>query len=309
MYLKLILLILLLMVNKYPSAYIYSHNGLGDNVAMNGAVHFLTDYYDKIFFLCKDTYIRQIEYLYKDYDNITVVGFPANNEYDYCKNFLKSKYKLSDIFICGNHKNYIESKITHPEIIKFRKDYNGNYDEYPSYSRYNGNHNNNIKLILPEFYWFIEMFYFDIGIPISIFFNNFKLSYNDEAMNLYNNISQYKIFFLHTSTSINYNFIDLSYYFDKYLNNDDYIFICVNKNYYDIFDTKYNIANQYLNLPTIFHYTEIMKNAYSIHISDSSISCLLLPLLKSSQIKTSDVNIYDRNTFNKIDIQGFIEKM
>lgn len=292
--------------NKLPSAYIYSHNGLGDNVSMNGAVHFLTDYYDKIFFLCKDTYIKQVEYLYRDYYNIIVIGFPASNELDYCKDFLKTKYELSDIFICGNHKNYLESKITHPEILKFRKEYNGNYNEYPSYSRYNSIYNLNIELILPEFYWFIEMFYFDIGIPISVFFNNFKLTYDIEAMKLYNNISQYKIFFLHTSTSNNFEFIDISYYFDKYLNDDNYIFICINKNYYDISHPKYNIANQYLNLPTIFHYAEVIKNAHSIHISDSSISCLLLPLLKSSQIKTNDVNIYDRITFNKLDIQEFM---
>jgi len=297
-----------LMNNKLSSAYILSHNGLGDNVAMIGAVHFLSKYYDKIFFLCKDIYFSQIEYLYRDYDNILVIEIPSYDECNYCKSFLESKFESSDIYICGNHKSYLESKITHPDILKFRKDYTDNYDEYPSYNIYKGNTNYSDNLIVPKFYWFIEMCYYDIGIPISAFFNNFQLSNDDEIITLYNNISQYKIIFLHTSTSSNSNFINISYYTDKFLNDDDYIFICVNKNYYDITNPKYNIANQYLNLSTIFHYIEIMKNATSIHISDSCFSCLLLPLMQSSQIKTNDINIYDRTTGNTIDLPVTLSK-
>ena len=38
-------------------AYLVSHNGLGDNLYMIGALHYLLLFYDELFFLCKDIYL------------------------------------------------------------------------------------------------------------------------------------------------------------------------------------------------------------------------------------------------------------
>ena len=286
------------------NVYLLSHNGLGDNVAMNGAVHFLTIYYDKVFFLCKDYNFRQIEFLYKDYDNIIPIPFDSNKEYESCKMFLQDKYTNSDVIICGCHKDYLKSKITHPLLLK-----------QPSYSY--------LKLF-PTFYWFIEMFYLDIGIPLSTYYDYYKLPEDVSIIGLYDDLSydftcispyvsktsltatssrlKYKILFFHTSTSNGPNVFDVSPLTDKYLNNEEYIFICANENLYPPNHHKFDIAQRYINLPTIFHYVEIIKNAEIIRITDSSISCMILPLIKSGEIKTRDIHIYNRLTSEILDI-------
>ena len=41
-------------ITKQKSAYFLSHNGLGDNITNIGAINFLLNYYETIYFLCKD---------------------------------------------------------------------------------------------------------------------------------------------------------------------------------------------------------------------------------------------------------------
>ena len=38
------------------SAFFLSHNGIGDNITNIGAINFLLQYYNSIYFLCKDIY-------------------------------------------------------------------------------------------------------------------------------------------------------------------------------------------------------------------------------------------------------------
>ena len=65
-------------------------------------------------------------------------------------------------------------------------------------------------------------------------------------------------------------------------------------------DDKYEIANKYVFLPTVFHYIEIIKNATYIHITDSCFSCMVIPLMYSFKLKCQDIHIYNRDTFEKI---------
>ena len=268
--------------SQEKNVYLLSHNGLGDNVAMNGAVHFLTKYYDKVYFLCKDIYIEQIEYLYKDYAGVVPIAFNSNNEYESCIMLLQDKYTNSDVIICGCHKNYLETKITHPLLL-----------EQPSCSYHK---------LFPTFYWFIEMFYLDIGIPLSTYYDYYKLPEDISIIDLYNDLSKYKIVFFHTSMSNGSNVIDTSLLTNKYLDNEEYIFICANENLYPHNHHKFDIAQRYIYLPTIFHYVEIIKNSTIIRITDSSISCMILPLIKSGEIKTRDIHIYNRLTGEILDI-------
>jgi len=281
---------------KLPSLCLLSHNGLGDMVSMIGAIHFLRNYYEKIYYICKYEHLNQVEYIYKNYNNIIIIPLQKDyNECQCCINILESKYNDSDILICGCHKEYLKQKITHPDIIEMNK--NLKYEEYPSYCNIK-NISTNIELKIPNFYWFIEMFYYDMGLPISVMHEYFNIDIDEEIINLYYNIKKFKIIFLHTSSSSHSIEINL----DNYKNNKEYLIICVNKNYYDMSDENFEIANKYINLSTIFHYIEIIKNAYSIHVTDSCFSCLLLPLLKNNEIKSKDVNIYNRETSERINI-------
>ena len=43
-------------IKKQKSAYFLSHNGLGDNITSIGSIIFLLQYYETIYFLCKNNY-------------------------------------------------------------------------------------------------------------------------------------------------------------------------------------------------------------------------------------------------------------
>jgi hypothetical protein len=295
-------------INRVKSAVVFSHNGLGDNVVMNGAIHFLTEYYDTIYFICKKVHYEHINFLYNDYPNIVVVPFIFPPEFmsQYeclnCKKIIDQHFTHSDVFICGYHKKYLESRVTQPHLLRIRENMQKKLSEYPSYNRdkiiYDG------PLNVPHFYWFIEMFYCDIGIPVSVFFDRFKYPSDNSIIKLYNNISQFKIIFLHTSSSSKNNYIDISSCKNTYLNDDDYLFVCCNQNFYDPVHPKFSLANQYINLPTIFHYIEVIKNAAIIYLTDSCISCMVLPLIRSGEIKTRDIHIFNRETNEEIDISS-----
>ena len=263
---------------KLNSAYILSHNGLGDNITMIGAIYFLLDYYENIFFLCKDIYYKQITYIYADNKNIKLIPFDSKNEEISCFNILTDKYIGSDIFICGIHKSYLKKKVTHPQLLSY-------------------NTNNFYKL--PDRFSFINMFYNDLGLDLSIFINKFNIKLDNVVLDLYKYISNYNdIIFIHSTSSI--IDIDLTNVIQKYINDKNSLIICVNKNVYPINHDKYEIANKYVFLPTVFHYIEIIKNATCIHITDSCFSCLVIPLMYSFKLKCQDVHIYHRETFEKI---------
>ena len=69
-------------MNKLPTAYFVSHNGLGDNITNSGAVNFLLQYYETIHFLCKDIYVKNIEHLFPD-SAVIPVPFDSNNEFNH----------------------------------------------------------------------------------------------------------------------------------------------------------------------------------------------------------------------------------
>ena len=54
------------------NAYLLSHNGLGDNLYMIGAVRFLLQYYENIYFLCKDIYYNNVTSFYKNNNNVVI---------------------------------------------------------------------------------------------------------------------------------------------------------------------------------------------------------------------------------------------
>ena len=115
---------------RVSSAYILSHSGLGDNVVMISCIHFLANFYDDVYYLCRCDHCKQMEYVYKPFPFIHIVPIPLVNSgesNDENKSFLLPKYENSDIFICGNHRCYLNSKITHPYLL----DYSLLYKDFP----------------------------------------------------------------------------------------------------------------------------------------------------------------------------------
>lgn len=71
--------------------YILSHNGLGDNITMIGAINFLLLHYNNIYFLCKDKYESNVKLLINS-KNIIIIPVVHRNVRSSCKNFITNVY-------------------------------------------------------------------------------------------------------------------------------------------------------------------------------------------------------------------------
>ena len=241
-------------------AYFLSHNGLGDNISNIGAVNFLLNYYDTIYFLCKDKYEENVKLFFIN-KNVITVPFNSTNEYSQCYKIIKDIQSTTDYdcFITGDCHTYVKSRITNKDVLNYKK--NNKYDIA---------------------YQHIKHFYDDIGLDLSIYVEYFKIDTTiSNDVNDINDIN-YKIIFLHTQGSNRQ--INLTHIINKYKNQNDYIIICANQNAYSEDNQKFFIANKYVNMKVVY-YINIMKSAEELHLINSCFSCIALPLMMRNEIK------------------------
>ena len=259
-------------MEKLSKAYFLSHNGLGDNITSIGAINFLSKYYNVIYFLCKDIHENNVRLLFQNNKSISIIPFNHADEFNQCKEILNNAInedKNINIFVSGIHKNYINSIISHQELINYQKT----------------NKNYTID------FGFIENFYKDINLDLSIYYEYFDIESSEISKELYKNIENYNIIFMHTKSSTNE--INLNEIIEKYINNNLYLIICANKNVYSEDNLKYNIANKFINIP-IQNYIDIIKNSKEIYVIDSCFSCIVYPLNKTNRLLASNVSIISR---------------
>jgi hypothetical protein len=250
-------------MNKLPTAYFVSHNGLGDNITNSSAVNFLLQYYDTIHFLCKDIYVKNIEYLFEN-KPVIIVSFDNKNEFVEIEMILSEV--TDDIFVSGFHKEYVTKRITHPDLLQYKQNDKG-FDVH---------------------YKHMREFYYDIGLDLSIYYEYFDIKSTDISKKYYESIKNYKIIFIHTKGTdreTNYDYI-----YEKYKNNKEYLVICTNKNMYDKDHEFYEIADKYVNLYVTW-YIDIIKQAELFYMINSCFSCILYPLIMTNQISKDKVTI------------------
>jgi hypothetical protein len=248
------------------NAYFLSHNGLGDNITNIGAVRFLLQYYDTIYFLCKDIYQENVRRLFVNQSVITI-PFDHTNEFVECKRIIENANYLDDLFISGVHKHRMVSRITHPELLQYRPQ-----NHYTLHYKH------------------ISDFYEDIGLDTTIYVSYFKIDSTEISERYYQEIQHYKIVFLHTKGSN--RSVNLSEIVDIFKPKDDYIIICANENVYDMSDPKHAIADNYVNIP-VADYIDIIQHSTNIYVINSCFSCIVYPLLLSNTIPSLNCNIYD----------------
>jgi hypothetical protein len=277
------------------NAHFLSHNGLGDNLYSIGALRFLLNYYEKIFFLCKDIYYENVKLFFLDTDRIICVPFDANNERRHCYNIISKFYNWNknDIFICGEyHKSYLRSKITNPAVINIK-----NADTPSTYTIY-------YDMITAANYNFIENFYKDINLDFSIFFKYWELPMTEMSKTLYETVKQYKIIFLQTTSSNNYK-LNITKLLDKYLYDEGSILISNDENLYNNraglphMNEKQRICEQFVK-NKIIYYLDTIINSSEIYIIDSCFVGIVLPLKKMNKLNASIVRIILRNKANNI---------
>lgn len=255
-------------MNSTKEAYFLSHNGLGDNITSIGAVRFLLNYYDRIYFLCRDIHLKNNKLLYNN-NKITVLPFDSRNEFNDCGKIIKSADEHADIFICGYHMSYLKSRITNPELI-------------------NRNKNDKHYTIV---YDFIRNFYYDIGLDLSIYCEYFLIESSDISKQLYGSVEQYNIIFLHTQSSS--GTINVSNIVEKYISDEKNIIICANTNFYQDDNSKHHLSKMFVNIP-VAHYIDILCRASAIYVVDSCFSTIILPLKMTNKLQANVVEIISR---------------
>jgi hypothetical protein len=254
------------------NAYLLSHNGLGDNITMIGAINFLLKYYANVYFLCKDTNMKNITALFPN-KPVIIIPFAGSDEFTQPAEIIEhaATNPTNDIFVCG---------FAHKHIAKYRRVQNPKFLEYkPNDKNYS---------IKPQ-WQHIKDFYHNIHMDLSIYYEHFDIpspSTNQSIQETHTNI-----IFVHTKFSKGEINIDLD--LDQFLYNDDTIIICANKNIYPENHPKYELANQYVDAP-ITSYTEIIKNATEIHVVDSCFSTIIYPLQQMNRLKAKNIVIYNR---------------
>jgi len=260
---------------KQESAYFISHLGLGDNISNISAILFLLQYYNTIHFFCKNIYFENIKLLFESqFNNKNIILIPLYKE-DYLSEIdsilISNDIQNNlDIFASGVCiRSYFKSRISHKDLLNYKQNDNGYSIIY--------NH--------------IHEFYYDINLDLSIYYNYFNIESTKLSIEYYENIKKYNIIFLHTKSSNKE--INLSNIIDKFINDEDKIIICANKNIYNIKHNKYELANKYINL-FVAYYIDIILNSLEIHVVDSAFSCIIYPLNIKNKLFAKTVEIYSR---------------
>ena len=276
------------------NAYFLGHNGLGDNLYSIGALRYLSRFYEKIYFLCKDKNLSNIELLFSDTDKIVCVPFGSDNEFNNCKNIIMNKYQNNDVFICGEcHKGYLRSKITNQDLLKERLPENKYTLDY--------------DMINSDNYGFLEQFYLDINLNLTIFFDYWKIPVTMQSKQLYDSVKKYEIIFLQTKCSTGYS-LSIQGLLDKYLHNKKTILISNDENLYNSVDEKIDhiqdkkkLCDQFIN-NKFTYYLDTIINSKEIYIIDSCFVGIILPLKKKNILKADIVRIIKRKLSHTIEL-------
>jgi hypothetical protein len=180
-----------------------------------------------------------------------------------------TKYKVSSF----------HNKITNQKFLNFN----------------NNNINNNY---VKPYYYNIQDFYSEINMNLSIYYDYFYIPSTLQSWELYKHIKDYKLVFLHFASSCGNSYIPENEW--KHIYNDEYLIINPDKNHYDptISVSKYDLANQYLNLLSV-DYIDIILNASDIYVCDSSFASMIFPLRITNRLQAENMIIYDRYYPNK----------
>ena len=264
------------------TAYLLTYNGLGDYITMIGALNFLSNYYQHIYMVCRKASIENMKLFLPDkpitYIPIEPTGYNILSidhlflEASQCIQIIRDVPINNDILICGTEQlkgGYLKTKITNKRLLEYK----------PNDKQYT------INPAWPH----IQDFYKNIGLDLSIYYEYFDIPSQSQPSNPIT--EEYNIIFAHTKASDCE--IQIPDVIAKYADDENTIIICANKNVYPSNHPKYELANNYVNIP-IAHYIDIIKQSSEIHIVGSCFSCVVYPLQQTNRLRATTVTIYDR---------------
>lgn len=269
------------------NAYIISHNGLGDNLYMVGAINYIKQFYQKIYFICKKKNYDNVRLFFSNDTNVDYIYFD-NNETIALKNIVDKVYDdlKNDIFICGKAHG---RKLRDKRRIKNSKFLNAQIVD--------NKYSINIDYINNKNYSFIIRFYKDMKLNLNYFVEYFDLPSYNESTNMLNSICKYYIIFIQLKCSTGES-LNIKNLLNKYLNDDKVFLVCNDINLYPKNHLKHELA-QSLIYQKIAYYIDIIKNSDEIYIIDSCFVGLVLPLKKNNKLKANTVKIILRDKIDK----------
>jgi len=266
-------------------AYLISHNRLGDNLFMIGALRFLLAYYTTIYFICKKRNYENVILFFSDEPRIICVPYDDTGIETHeimCKIYDKYNNPDYDILVAGEfHKRYLRSKITKRIFLDYDCEKSSYTIEYDT--------------ITNATYNFIESFYQDIRLNLTHFYDYFVLPQTTESRNLYLRIRTYYIVFIQYKCSDGRH-LDITKLLTKYKNEQNVLLISNDHNIYDFAQDpiKYELCQPFV-FNKLVNYVDTIKNSDEIYIIDSCFIGLVLPYLKTGQLKTNKVRIIRRD--------------
>ena len=270
------------------NAYLVSHNGLGDNLFMIGGINYIKQFYDKVFFLCKDKYYSNVKQVFEDEPKVICIAFDHTNEK---KEILKIMMDASlddnnDLFVAGPcHKSYTKSRIRNQIFLKSKKIDKAYTINFSTLKEMN-NH-----------YDFIEGFYRDIGLNLTYFYEYFNIQSSARSQNLYDSVKSYRIIFVQAKSS-NGKQLNIDDLIQKNKNKLNTIIICNDYNVYSKEEPQYQLSQKFV-MQNITDYIDIIKNCQEIYIIDSCFIGLVLPLAKTNRLVADKVHIIRRQLLHK----------
>jgi len=152
---------------------------------------------------------------------------------------------------------------------------------------------NQINYWKTPYYFLIPHFYNSINLNMSIYYDYFYIPSTSQSWELYKQIKDYKIVFLHFTSSCGETHIPDNEW--PHIYNEEYLIINPDKNHYNLTDShvKYDLANQYLQLLSV-DYIDVLLHASDIYVCDSSFASMIFPLRMKELLKADNFIIYDR---------------
>jgi len=277
------------------NAYFLTHLGLGDIFYCIGAVRYLTQFYENIYYLCKDKHCPNVRLIFANTPNIICVPVRTDiPEPVACYDILHDKYEHNDVFICGfAHKPHHSSKITNQKFLN-RELIENKY-------------NLDCDMINNEVYKFILDFYADAQLNLSIMFDYWKIDYSEQSKELYDMVKEYRIIFLQTCSS-NMKRLNIKNLLEKNLHEPNTIMISNDENLYENEDKtiqhiqiKYELCKNFVHNHFIY-YIDTLMNSNEIYLIDSCFVGLVLPLYKKNKLIANPVKIIPRWVTHTIEL-------
>lgn len=255
------------------NAYLVSHNGLGDNLYMVGALRFLSTYYETIYFLCRNVFVPNVELFFQG-TNIQCLPFNTLDEFNDIRRILAGA--VGDVYVCGQcHKQYLTGRVT-TQIACAPSKYTIDHDNLTSAN-----------------YAFVEDFYRDAGLTLTHFYEYFSLPRTPEAVAMWERARGFHTIFVQLKSSDGRR-LNISKLRER-LADPSVLVACNDENLYPETSEQHALAQTFV-FEKIVHYTELIQNCAEIYLIDSCFIGLVLPYLKTGRLKATTVRILLRGS-------------